>query len=54
MNRIYEPSTWAGLAVMFQAMKAFLPAYVELIDVGTVAAGSMAVVMRERGGGDAN
>ena len=55
MNRIKEPSSWAGLAGILQALKFFAPQYAMLIDAATAAAGGVAVVLRENGGAhDAN
>lgn len=47
MNRIKEPSTWAGLAAILQALKFVLPQYAILVDAATACAGGVAVVMRE-------
>jgi hypothetical protein len=49
MKRIQEPSTWAGLAGILQALKAFLPQHAAIIDGLTVAAGAMAGVIAEKG-----
>lgn len=54
MNRIKEPSTWAGLAALLQALRFVLPAYAPLIDGLSAAAGGAAVVLRERGNSNAN
>ena len=53
LKRLKEPSTWAGLAVILQAAKVLVPGYALAIDAVAVAAGSMAVVLREGRGGDA-
>jgi hypothetical protein len=48
MNRITEPSTWAGLAALLQLAKIFTPPqYHIVIDALTAGAGSAAVTMRE-------
>lgn len=51
-TRLSEPSTWAGLAVILQAAKVLVPAYALAIDAVAVAAGGLAMVLRE-GRGDA-
>ena len=53
MNRIKEPSTWAGLAAILQALKFVLPQYAIIVDAATAAAGGVAMVMRESGQGNA-
>lgn len=50
MNRLKEPSTWAGLAAILQALKFVFPVYAPIIDALTAAAGGMAVKLRETGG----
>lgn len=55
MKRLKEPSSWAGLAAILQALKFVAPQYAILIDAATAAAGGVAVVLREHGGvNDAN
>jgi hypothetical protein len=54
MNRVKEPSTWAGLAAILQAMKFVFPAYAMGIDAATAAAGGVAMVLREGGAGRAD
>jgi hypothetical protein len=54
MNRIKEPSTWAGMAALFQALQFVLPQYAMLINAATAAAGGVAVVLREGGAPHAN
>jgi hypothetical protein len=49
MNRFKEPSTWAGLAAILQAMKLFFPAHAVAVDGLTAIAGGVAMVVRERG-----
>ncbi len=44
-----EPSTWAGLAAIFQALKFLAPQHAVIIDGVTAAVGAVAVVMREQG-----
>lgn len=50
MNRITEPSTWAGIAMLAQMAKAFIPPHWHLVADGlsTVASGA-AVAMGEKG-----
>lgn len=47
MDRLKEPSTWAGLAAVLQAAKVFLPVYALALDGLTAAAGGLAVALRE-------
>lgn len=48
MKRLFEPSTWAGLAAVFQGLKFVLPAqWHPVIDGASVAAGGLAAAMRE-------
>ena len=54
MNRINEPSTWAGLAAILQALQFLFPQYALAINAATAALGGVAVVMREKGQGNAN
>jgi hypothetical protein len=50
MNTIFkEPSTWAGVAAVVQALKAAFPLYGAALDVATAAAGALAMILRERG-----
>ena len=50
MNRIKQPSTWAGLAVLFQLAKAFVPPqYHVVIDSFSGAAASLGVAINETG-----
>lgn len=49
MKRLKEASTWAGLGVLFQVIKAFVPVqYHEVLDGLTGVAGSLAVVVPEK------
>lgn len=49
MKRIAEPSTWAGIAALFQVLKGFLPAHNQVYaDALTVAAGALAGALPER------
>jgi hypothetical protein len=49
MKRIAEPSTWAGIAAMFQVLKGFLPAHSQVYaDALTIAAGALAGALPER------
>jgi len=48
MNRLAEPSTWAGLAAIAQMLSAFLPAhYAGIAHAVTAGAGAAAVALRE-------
>lgn len=50
MSRLKEPSTWAGIAAIFQMMKAFLPPQYQIVmDGGTAVAGALAGVIAEKG-----
>ncbi|MFZ4758920.1 MAG: hypothetical protein ACOYLX_12215 [Burkholderiaceae bacterium] len=52
MNRLGEPSTWAGLAAIVQAVAFVIPPQWQWIaHVVTAAAGSAAVKLREGGAG---
>jgi hypothetical protein len=49
MNRFVEPSTWAGIAALFQVLKGFLPAHNQIYADGlTAAAAGLAGVLPER------
>ena len=49
MNRFTEPSTWAGLATLFQVAKMFVPANLHIcLDGATAVAGALAGVMPEK------
>ncbi len=48
MNRLKEASTWAGLGVMFQVFKAFVPPqYSMVLDTLSAVAGAVAGVVPE-------
>lgn len=48
MKRLFEPSTWAGLAAVVQGLKFVLPAHWHaVVDAASVAAGGVAAAMRE-------
>jgi hypothetical protein len=48
VNRLKEPSTWAGLAALFQGLKFVLPPqWHPIVDGVVVATGGLAVAMRE-------
>lgn len=48
MNRLQEPSTWAGFAALFQMFAAFVPPQYALpLHAITVVAGTLATVMAE-------
>lgn len=49
MRRAKQPSTYAGIAGIFQAMKSFLPQYAAYLDAGTIVAGSIAAMVHETG-----
>jgi hypothetical protein len=50
MNRLKEPSTWAGLAAVAQMLKGFVPPqYHVLLDATTAATGALAAGLPERG-----
>lgn len=49
MNRLVQPSTWAGIAAIFQVAKAFFPQYASFVDIITTAAGSLAIALNEKG-----
>lgn len=50
MDRLKEPSTWAGVSALLEGLKFVLPQYAGLI-VGLQAVfGGVAVVAREAGG----
>lgn len=48
MNRINQPSTWAGIAALLQVAKVFFPTWAPVIDGVTAAAGGAAVVLNEK------
>jgi len=49
MNRIKQPSTWAGVAVLFQLAKAFVPPqYHAVVDSVSAAAASLGVALNEK------
>ena len=51
MKNFKQPSTWAGLAALFQVAANFLPPqYAWMAHVATAAAGAVAVKMPEAGG----
>ena len=53
MNRITEPSTWAGFAGIFQAMKFFMPPTLHLyMDGATAIAGAIAAMVPEKAAAD--
>lgn len=50
MNRLKEPSTWAGLAALFQLAKMIVPPqYHIVVDGATAMAGALAGMIREKG-----
>jgi hypothetical protein len=49
MKRLKEPSTWAGLAALFQLAKAVVPPqYHIVVDCATAMAGALAGVIAEK------
>ena len=52
MKRLNEPSTWAGFAVILEALKFVLPQYTAIIIGAQTVLGGVAVVMRETGARD--
>jgi hypothetical protein len=48
MQRLKEPSTWAGFAAIMQALKVFLPQYAAYADALTAGLGSIAVALPEQ------
>ena len=54
MNRIKQPSTWAGLAGLLLVAKVVLPAYGAIFDGLAAAASAAAVGLNEGGQGDAS
>lgn len=50
MKRLFEPSTWAGLAVLIQGAKIVVPPHWHIVVDGlSSAAGGLAVALREKG-----
>ena len=50
MNRLKEPSTWAGFAALFQLAKLIVPPqYHIVVDGATAMAGALAGVIAEKG-----
>jgi hypothetical protein len=47
MDRLKQPSTWAGFGILFQTMKMFFPLYAPILDGLSAAAGSAAVAINE-------
>lgn len=48
-GRLTEPSTWAGIAALLEALKLAAPAYAGLLVGAQAVAGGVAVMLRERG-----
>lgn len=48
MNRISQPSTWAGIAALFQVIKSFFPQYAVYADAISTAAGGLAIGLNEK------
>lgn len=49
LGRLTEPSTWAGIAALLEALKFAMPAYAGLLVGAQTVAGGVAVMLRERG-----
>lgn len=49
MNRIKEPSTWAGVAALLEVAKLMFPAWAAVFVALQGAAGAVAVAVREGG-----
>lgn len=50
MKRIFEPSTWAGLAGLVLGLKLFVsPQWHPVVDAVSATAGGLAVALREKG-----
>jgi hypothetical protein len=49
MKRLKEASTWAGIAGILQALKAFVPQHSAVIDGLTVLAGTVAAIVPDKG-----
>ena len=50
MKRLFEPSTWAGVAGMVLGLKLVVsPQWHPVVDVLSAAAGGLAVALREKG-----
>ncbi len=50
MKRFTEPSTWAGLAALFQMTRAFVPPQYQIfVDGATTVAGALAGFIAEKG-----
>jgi hypothetical protein len=49
MDRLKQPSTWAGIAALAQVLKAFFPTWTPIIDGVTTLAGGAAVMLNEKG-----
>lgn len=48
MNRIKQPSTWAGVAALLQVLAVVYPTYAPVITGLITAAGGAAVVLNEK------
>ncbi len=48
MKRVFQPSTWAALAVLIQMSKAFVPAHWHgVVDATSAGAASLGVALNE-------
>ncbi len=48
MNRLTQPSTWAGVGVLAQVIKGLSPTYGILFDAISAAAGALAAGLNEK------
>lgn len=54
-NRLNEPSTWAGVAAVFQGLKLFMPPqWHQYLDGGTMFAGAVAASKKDPGSPDSS
>jgi hypothetical protein len=49
MNRLKQPSTWAGVAIVLPVLKLMFPAWGAVVDGLVLAAGGAAVALNEKG-----
>lgn len=48
MNRLKQPSTFAGMGLLFQMLGVVFPAYTPILQGLTAAAGGLAVILNEQ------
>ncbi|MYM39668.1 hypothetical protein [Duganella qianjiadongensis] len=53
MQRLKEPSTWAGFGILFQALKTLAPHYAPVFDSLSFVAGTVAAAVTEKGAAQA-